>query len=277
MTIHNLGEAWEQPAVASFIKGCNGQLVETPEQADICVCWGLRPPYEDKVRELTDAGKPVFVLDSGYLGRPAYGRAPERKDYYALNMGGLLRPEPTAKALCFVLSHEHAAGRQSLHLGAYNRPFNARHAHQLVVVLGQTVGDRSHGVMSASELARIYAQQSHQHHLPVMFRAHPHGAEVAEALRTTAPDVIMLDEGMPLLTQLAALGGPERVLVYTISSNAGLEAKLSGYQVEAPQAWYGRLTQGEAFLVACDAQFTCDELEDLAGSLVGAMKSIPRI
>lgn len=106
----------------------------------------------------------------------------------------------------------------------------------------------------------------HDHRWDMMI-AHPQDDIIAERLRGL-PALHVLDSGVPLLEQLGNIGGPHNVVVKTICSNAGLEAKLAGYTVEADSAWYKDMSRWQAFFTACDGQFNCDELREFGRGLV---------
>jgi capsule polysaccharide export protein KpsC/LpsZ len=262
--IFNLGEAWEQPAVAALLKSPGIEHALDPAEADAFACWGMRPPHEDMVHIISSYGLPVIVMDSGYLGRSQYGRSAQEDDYYAISLGGILRPGPTAKVLNFLLHPPKAVSRRS-GLMHYLDIAESKENHPMsVVILGQTVGDRSHGLGEIDMVSRYKAMNAS------FFRPHPQDDVIAHMMAET-PGMMVVDKDQPLMEQLSVLGGPHNVVVKTICSNAGLEAKLAGYTVEADTAWYKDMGRCRAFFTACGGQFNCQELKELGYGIVSGL------
>jgi hypothetical protein len=120
------------------------------------------------------------------------------------------------------------------------------------------------------EMVAAYLALANESTMAKWFRPHPQdGSAVARMLAKVG--IGTLDASVPLAWQLSHLGGKERVVVGTVSSNAGLLAKLAGYPVVSSSGWYRAMNAQQAFGVAVDGQFNCAELERWGGAILGVL------
>lgn len=193
--------AGDSARVFSVSDYTSGQM----EPCDAVAVFGLQWKGMDVLRDYTEAGIPVFVVDYGYLKRTNHAHD-WRTGHWQVSLGGLNRlPDWSCDASRF----------DALGVEIHERGGDA---DGYVLLCAQTTGDASHG-MNEQELQQ-WADEQRRKWPDLLIRPHP----LQEHLMYGLPVC-------PAKTLDEALQGAR--LVVTGNSNSGHEALLAGVPVVA--------------------------------------------